>query len=330
MRPQPPAWSWRPSLAHEGTQSSRPVILCAGSLHHDVIVEAPALPRLDQTLTGTGVRYAFGGKGGNQAVAAARGGASAHMAGALGTDAAGATLRAALDASGVRHDQVQTSAGASGMSVAVQLPDGSYGAVIVSAANLRFRPEEVVFPEACALLLLQSEIPEAANLHLARCAREAGVRTLLNAAPARAVATELLALTDLLVVNRGEAADLLGRPEDGLDAARAASDLSAKSPGAVIVTLGGEGLVIAETERVTRQAALPVTVISTHGAGDAFIGALAAEWARGASLAEAAAFGQAAAALHVSLPVELRARIDEAAVRAFSGTIRQPSGQPRS
>jgi ribokinase len=306
------------------------VILCAGSLHHDVIVEAPTLPRLDQTLAGSAVRYAFGGKGGNQAVAAARGGASAHMAGAVGDDAAAATLRAALSEAGVSHDQVQTHPGASGMSVAILLPDGSYGAVIVSAANLRFRPEAVAFPEACTLLLLQSEIPEAANLNLARRARAAGVRTLLNAAPARPVSAELLALTDLLVVNRGEAADLLGHPEDGLDATRAAKDLAAIGPGAVIVTLGGDGLVIADAGRVTRQTAQPVKVVSTHGAGDAFIGALAAEWARGASLAEAAAFGQAAAALHVSKPVDQRAGIDEAAVRAFAGTIRQLSGQRRS
>jgi ribokinase len=303
-------------LAREGTKPSRPVILCAGSLHHDVIVEAPMLPRVDQTLTGTAVRYAFGGKGGNQAVAAARAGARAHLAGAVGDDAAAATLRAALEAAGVRQDQVQTHPGASGMSVAIRLPDGSYAAVIVSAANLRIQAEAVVFPDTCAVLLLQSEIPEPVNLHLARRARAAGIRTLLNAAPARPVAPELLSLTDLLVVNRGEAADLLGRAEDGLDPSRAATDLATMGPDAVLVTLGGEGLVIAEAGRITSQAARPVKVISTHGAGDAFIGALAAEWARGLDLAKAAEFGQAAAALHVSLPVDRRVMIDEAAIRS--------------
>ena len=81
-----------------------PVILCAGSLHHDVIVEAPGLPRVDQTLTGTGVRTAFGGKGGNQAAAAARAGARVHMAGAVGSDEAAMMLRTALDAAGVRRE----------------------------------------------------------------------------------------------------------------------------------------------------------------------------------------------------------------------------------
>jgi ribokinase len=296
--------------------SPRPVLLVAGSLHHDVIVSASGLPRIDQTLVGTSVRTAFGGKGGNQAAAAARAGAEAHMAGAVGSDEAAFILRSALDAAGVRRGGVQTHPGASGMSGAISLPDGSYGAVIVSGANLLVRPEAVVVPKNCTLVLLQSELPEAANLHLAERARADGIRTVLNAAPARAVSAALLQLTDLLVVNRGEAADLLSRGEASLDAERAAADLRALGPKAVIVTLGGEGLVLAAGEGKTRQAARAVKVVSVHGAGDAFIGALAAEWARGATLEQAAAFGQAAAALHVSLPVDQRAGVDEAAIRA--------------
>lgn len=295
---------------------SKPVLLCAGSLHHDVIVDAPGLPRVDQTLSGTGVRTAFGGKGGNQAAAAARAGAEVHMVGAVGSDDAAMALRSALDDAGVRRSGVQTHPGASGMSVAISLPDGSYGAVIVSGANLLFWPEAVAFPRTCSLLLLQSEIPEAANLHLAQRARSAGIRVVLNAAPARAVSAPLLACLDLLVVNRGEAADLLARAEDGLDPERAAADLLALGPQAVVVTLGAGGLVLADKDGTTRQAARAVRVVSTHGAGDAFIGALGAEWARGTTLAEAAAFGQAAAALHVSLAVDERAGVDAAAIRA--------------
>lgn len=294
----------------------RPVILCTGSLHHDVIVTAPGLPRPDQTLQGSAVRYAFGGKGGNQAVAAARAGARAHMAGALGTDDIATTLRRALDEAGVDHTGVQTHPGASGMSVAISLPDGEYGAIIVSGANLLLDAEAVAFPPDCALLILQSEIMETANLTLARCARAASIRTILNAAPARPVAPDLLQLTDLLVVNRGEAADLLGLEEGGLDLPKAATDLAGRGPGSVIVTLGGEGLVIAEGGKVTPQPAPKVRLISSHGAGDMFIGALAAEWARGSSLADAARFGQAAAALHVSTPLEDRGKITETAIRA--------------
>jgi ribokinase len=294
-----------------------PVILCAGSLHHDVIVDAPGLPRVDQTLAGTGVRTAFGGKGGNQAAAAARVGARVHMAGAVGSDDAAAILREALDAAGVRRDGVQTHPGPSGMSVAISLPDGSYGAVIVSGANLLFRPEAVAFPKGCRLLLLQSEIPEAANLHLAQRARSAGLRVILNAAPARQVSRALMRHLDLLVVNRGEAADLLQRPEAGLDPKEAAAELRRLGPEAVIVTLGAAGLILVQAGGTTPQPARAVNVVSTHGAGDAFIGALAAEWARGATLDAAAAFGQAAAALHVSLPVDARAGVDAAAIRAW-------------
>ena len=295
--------------------SARPVVLCAGSLHHDVIVEAPALPRIDQTLTGTAVRYVFGGKGGNQAAAAARAGAEAHMAAAVGSDDLAMTLRQALDDAGVRRSSVQTHPGPSGMSVAISVPGGEYGAVIVSGANLLLRAEAVQFPRDCAILLLQSEIAEAANLSLARRAREAGVRVILNAAPARPVLPDLLRLTDVLVVNRGEAADLLGRPEAGLDATRAAEDLAALGPQTVIVTMGGQGLIITHQGRLTLQPAPAVDVVSSHGAGDAFIGAFAAEWGRGAGLDAAAAFGQTAASLHVSTAPNDRAALNEAMIR---------------
>jgi ribokinase len=296
--------------------TQRPVILCAGSLHHDVIVDAPGLPRPDQTLAGTAVRTAFGGKGGNQAAAAARAGAEVHMAGAVGSDDAAMVLRAALDAAGVHRGAVQTHPGPSGMSVAISLPDGSYGAVIVSGANLLFRAEAVAFPRACAALLLQSEIPETANLILAANARSERVPVILNAAPARPVATDLLAMVDLLVVNRGEAADLLGQHEAALDPTDAALSLVTQGPRAVIVTLGGDGLVLADGATPHHHPARQVPVISAHGAGDAFLGALVAEWARGTPLADAAAFGQAAAALHVSLPPDQRALVDEPAIRA--------------
>ena len=295
---------------------SNPVILCAGSLHHDLIIAAPALPRVDQTVTGDALCTAFGGKGGNQAAAAARAGAEVHMAGAVGSDDAAMVLRAALDAAGVHRAAVQTHPGPSGMSVAITLPDGSYGAVIVSGANLLFRAEAVSFPKGCAALILQSEIPEAANLVLATRAQAAGARVVLNAAPARAVSGELLARLDLLVVNRGEAADLLAEPEADLDPKAAALALLALGPAAVIVTLGGDGLVLAEGGAATHHPVHKVTVHSTHGAGDAFIGALVAEWARGTTLAQAAAFGQAAASLHVSLPPDQRATVTEAAIRA--------------
>jgi ribokinase len=292
-------------------------VFVAGSLHLDVIVATPNLPREDETVTGSSVSYAFGGKGGNQAVAAARMGARCAMAGCVGEDAFAARLRAGLTGAGVDASQVRSVPGASGMSVALLQPDGSYGAAIVSAANLLIDPAAIVIPAEARLLLLQNEIPADANLRLAARARAAGLRVILNAAPARASDPALLALTDILVANRVEAADLLGDPAPEPRAAAAA--LAGRGPRAVIVTLGAEGLVLHEdvSEFIP---ARPVTPVSTHGAGDAFIGALAASLAAGAALPVAARFAAAAAALHVATPPEARATITPAMVAELGGT----------
>ncbi len=289
-------------------------VLVVGSLHLDVIVAAPRLPRLDETLAGQGVRYAFGGKGGNQAVAAARMGAAVAMAGAVGSDAFAATLLAALDRAGVDRTRVARRPGASGMSVAIIDARGDYGGVIVSAANLSVTGEGVP-PEGTGHVLLQNEIPEAANLAAARAAAAAGARVILNAAPARPVAPELLALTDILVVNRGEAAVLTGLPEDAPEAA--ARTLADSGPGTVIVTLGAGGLIALTAAGAFDLPARAVPVVSTHGAGDAFVGALAARLDAGDDLPAALGFAQAAAALHVATLPEDRHRLDAAAVRAL-------------
>ena len=190
-------------------------ILVMGALHHDVVVDAPRLPRLDETLVGHAVDYRFGGKGGNQAVAAARLGAEVAMIGRVGQDAAGAAMLAELDRAGVERSGVQEVAGASGMSVAITDATGGYGAVIVSAANLLNDGRDAL-PERFGICLMQNEVPEAANLALA--ARLPGdVRLILNAAPARPIDPALLARCGLLVVNRVEAADM-ARMDDPADA----------------------------------------------------------------------------------------------------------------
>lgn len=293
-----------------------PVILVAGSLHMDVKIETPHLPRLDETVTGTGVAYAFGGKGGNQALAAARMGAKVDMAGMVGTDDFARDLIRALDQGRVGRTQVQVVDGPSGMSVALMRPDGGYGAVIVSGANLKFRAERIAFPRDCAAILLQNEIPESVNVHLARRAQSARIKVILNAAPMREMSPELLRLTDLLVVNRVEAADLLGQDDTTLDPVAAAVALGNLGPHAAIVTMGEDGLALWTGQEATRHPAFPVRVRSSHGAGDAFIGSMAAEWMRGESLATAARFGQAAAALAVSSTDDARSRISEGDVRA--------------
>ncbi len=293
-----------------------PVLLVAGSLHLDVMVEASHIPRVDETVAGTAVRYAFGGKGGNQALAAVRMGAKVDMAGMVGTDDFSRDLLAALDKGRVGRTQVLPVEGPSGMSVALSLPDGSYGAVIVSGANLKFRPERVAFPKDCTALLLQNEIPEAVNLYLARRAGSMRIKVIVNAAPMRAMPPELMRLADLLVVNRGEAADLLGVSEQDLDPVAAAVALGKHGPGSVVVTLGAEGVAQWSGTSATRSSGFAVAARASHGAGDAFIGALAAEWARGATFEAAVRFGQAAAALTVAATPDARLRLSEGEVRA--------------
>ncbi len=287
-------------------------ILVLGALHWDVVVDAPRLPRLGETLTGTGVDYRFGGKGGNQAVAAARMGARVAMSGRVGRDAAGRSCLAALDAAGIDRSRVTEAGAPTGMSVAVTEAAGDYGAVIVSGANL-LNDGAVELPADCRICLIQNEIPEAANLSLA-ARLPPGCRLILNAAPARSLPDALADRVDILIANQGEAADLTGET----DPEAAARALCARGIGAVIVTLGGDGLILMDKRGLHAEPAFPVPVVSTHGAGDMFTGALAAELWRGADLRAALPFAQAAAALLVSSPIDGRGRIDEARARAAS------------
>ena len=294
-----------------------------GSLHLDILVEAPRLPHSDETLPGQAWSQKCGGKGGNQAVAAARFGASCAMGGRVGDDDFGRRLRDHLKAAGVDDRCIGTDpAAGSGMSVAILEAGGEYGAVIVSGANLAIDPAAIVGEWAPlwqgAILLLQNEVPEAVNLAAAKSARANGCRVLLNAAPARAIPAALLDLTDVLVVNRIEAASLTGQPASD----RAGAELAAKHlhrPGLdVIVTLGADGLVLAtEAGTTTHQPAFQTSVRSTHGAGDCFCGALAARLADGDDIVTACRFARAAAALFVGASPEQQAGLSSDQVQAF-------------
>lgn len=290
-----------------------PEVFVTGALHLDVVVDAPHLPALDETVVGSAVAYRFGGKGGNQAVAAARMGARVAMAGRVGRDRFGGMILAALDAAGVDRAQVIEVDGASGMSVAIVDAAGDYGAVIVSGVNCEIGGVSV--PQSARVVLLQNEVPEAVNMAVA--AQAGGAQVVLNAAPARMVARDLMARVDLLVVNRGEAAALSGTEEPEEAAAR----LRAMGSRGVVVTLGGEGLFALTDAGALRMAAPPVVVASTHGAGDAFTGALAARLAKGDDLPEALRFAQGAGALTVATPPDLRGDLSEARVRAFLAAL---------
>ena len=296
-------------------------ILVAGALHWDVVVTAPRLPQPDETVVGQEVRYLFGGKGGNQAVAAAQMGAQVAMAGCVGDDAFAAKLLDKLDQAGIDRTQVAAVPRASGMSVAIVDQHGSYGAVIVSAANLAVDATTITVPANSKMLLLQNEIPEQANLTLAYQARKHGATVVLNAAPTRAIAPQLLQLTDILVTNRLEAAQLLNVPEHELDVQVALPKLATLGPATVIVTLSQDGLALLHQGQVQRRPAHRVEVISTHGAGDAFIGALAAQMTSDEPLTAAVDFAQAAAALYISTDTKQRAQLNADRIGAFLSQV---------
>ena len=258
---------------------SKPVpgVVVIGSLHYDIMVAAPHRPAAGETVQGERSRPKFGGKGGNQAVAAARAGVPVRMLGAVGDDAFGAFLRDNLRAGGVDDRFVVTLPGrGSGMSVAISDATGDYGAVIVSGANLEIDParlDDDELWEGAAMLVLQNEAPEALNLAAARAARGRGVRVCLNAAPYRPLPPGLAAAIDLLVVNALEAEALSGVAVGDIHGAgEAAHQLSQTFPIAV-VTAGGDGVAVAEQDGESfTLPAEKVTLVSTHGAGDVFTG----------------------------------------------------------
>jgi len=307
-------------LEETGT-SGRVVVL--GSLHLDILVHAPDRPKKGETLPGTAWGYKAGGKGGNQAVAAAQFGARASMIGRVGNDDFGERLLSHLRDAGVDAEHVYTDPEAgSGMSVAIIDAEGDYGAVIVSGANLRLsnkdleEAREVI--RSAQVLVLQNEVLEATNDAAARLAKDYRIRVILNAAPARPLGPDLSANVDILVVNAVEAEMICGVAVTSLRAATEAAALLSEKVAHVVVTAGGLGLAVTERGNTPyAEAAHPVKLVDTHGAGDAFIGALAARWAGGVSVAEAVRFANAAAALFVSTPADRKTAVTSDQVTRF-------------
>lgn len=287
-------------------------VAVVGSLHLDIMVAAPRLPGLDETLIGSSWGTKCGGKGGNQAVAAARFGANVAFGGQTGVDDFGQRLRQNLADAGVdiTHLGIDAASG-SGMSVAITEAGGEYGAVVISGANLTIDAAKITEDWEdlwnCKLLLLQNEIPEAVNLAAAWAAKLQGAMIVLNAAPARHASKEFLDLVDVLVVNRVEAAMLSG--SDDIDAALKALHRPTRD---VVLTQGGEGVsVIARSGQVSKLSALAVKLVSSHGAGDCFCGALAARLAAYDGLTDACAYARTAAGIFVAMAEERKHEISD-------------------
>jgi ribokinase len=292
--------------------TERARVCVVGSLHFDVMVAAPYVPRIGETLIGDAWWWKPGGKGGNQAMATARHGADVQMVGCLGDDLFGARLRERLTAAGVGLDHMRTAEQGSGMSVAIQQETGDYAAVVVSGANRDIDARQVQESAQAIrdshVLVLQNEIGEGADIAAAQVAREAGTTAVLNAAPARALAG-LAGLIDILVVNSVEAEMLGADSVDNLDsAASAARALGGLAP-TVIVTAGADGVAAVSDGESVALAAHEVERAETHGAGDVFVGALAARLAASQPLTQALRYANAAAALHVGSSEAQRERL---------------------
>jgi ribokinase len=266
-----------------------------GSANMDLVAYVAEPPAPGETVTGREFRTVPGGKGANQAIAAARAGADVRFMGAVGDDDFGPRLRGTLAAAGVDTSRLRTAPGASGIAHIVVAADGGNSIIVVAGANAAVTAPEPDDLAECAALLLQLELPMPAVLAATRAARAAGVPVALTPAPVRDLPGDLLAGVDLLIPNEHEAAKITGVA----DHEGALTALLERVPEAVI-TLGERGAVHgARGAEPIRVAAPKVTAVDTTAAGDTFAGALAVARAEGRSPAAALAFAAAAAALSV-------------------------------
>ena len=287
-------------------------ILVVGSLHLDVIVHSSRLPKPDETLLGDKVSYRFGGKGGNQALAAAKIDVQVFMAGRIGTDNFGKQIYDTLSNQNINLDGLKIVDEATGMSVALIGSDGIYSAVVVSGVNQTIDLSEIAVPDDLTVLVLQNEINTDANFEIIKKVPKSTF-VILNAAPALTPNKDVFERIDLLSVNQLEAKMLLNEEPsifNNLDALRKLQNLGPKE---VIITLGAEGYTgISKNGEIFSEPGIKVDVLSTHGAGDSFVGTLAAFICKGEPINIAAQYAQASSALHVKTPIDQREKILQA------------------
>lgn len=281
-------------------------ICVVGSSNIDLIAKVPRLPTLGETLVGHSFHLGYGGKGANQAVMAARLGAQVVMVTKIGRDVFGeGTLenyrQQGIDSAHVLFDDARFS----GVAPIFVDDDGRNVIVIVPGANMGLTPDDVRRAQdairSAAVLICQLEIPVESTLEALRIGRAAGIRTILNPAPAAVLPDDLLALADYCVPNETEAELLTGLPVASIDDARAAARaLLTRGPKTVVITLGERGALLADRESVSHYPAVGVPAVDSTGAGDAFVGSLAVFLAEGVALRQAVPRANAVAALSVT------------------------------
>jgi ribokinase len=301
-----------------------PRIAVVGSCNMDIVAYADRLPAPGETVRGQRLLQVPGGKGANQAVAAARAGGAVTMMGAVGDDMFGHELRASLREAGVDITGLRVAAPPTGTAHIVVGAAGDNAIVIIPGANAEFTELTAADGQAIArsdVLLLQLELPEVAVTAAAAAARRAGVTVVLTPAPARRLPASLLELIDLLVPNRHEARQLTGLA----DVPGALQALLGLVPAAVI-TLGADGCSYAD--RAGNRIAIPapeVRAVDTTAAGDAFTGALAVSLAEGRPPADALAWATSAAGLSVQREGAARSMPGRAEIDAFARAHGAPS-----
>jgi ribokinase len=322
-----------------------PRVTVLGSMNMDISVSVPELPRPGATVLGSAARFAPGGKGGNQAVAAARLGAEVRMAGCVGADDFGVRLLEALDSESVDTSAVRQVPGtASGLALIPVDPFGENMVTVAAGANETVGDEEVrsAFEHPVDVLVISAEIPalaitaalsQAREAHHAHEAQRAGqdgagaLICLLNLAPVPPHVGDLLAAgVDWLVVNEIEAAAVLGHPVSGLaDADAAAGELLSAGAARAVVTAGAAGAAYAGPDGTVTVSGFPVRAVDSVGAGDTFVGALATAIGAGATPESAVRAASAAAAVAITRRGTQAAMPHPAEITALTGVPWPPT-----
>jgi len=280
-------------------------VLVVGSVTADLTATSQRLPARGETVLGDGFQLVAGGKGGNQALAAARMGTPTWIVGRVGEDQFAEVVRTAMTDAGVHTDHLRSTPGArTGIAHIRVDAGGENDIVMVPLANGELLPADVdaavdALADRVRVVLSQLEIPVATAAHALRRGREAGLVTLLDPAPAADLPGELYPLVDVMTPNESEASRLTGIPVHDVDSAAAAAGvLLERGCRAVLVTLGAAGSLLAVTGREPRLIAAPrVDAVDTTAAGDAFAGALGSRLAAGDTLTGAVVWASAAGAL---------------------------------
>jgi ribokinase len=283
-----------------------PKAIVVGSINMDIVAFVERQPRPGETIFGKEVKYFPGGKGANQAVACARLGCRTALIGRVGADEFGSAMVRFLDGEGIDTSGIAALNQSATGTAFITVDAASQNAIIViSGANGAWDAAGPILPDASAadIVIAQFEVPDAVILSAFGEARRAGARTILNPSPVRPCHADLLAATDILVVNEIELQQLSGKDIDIASdepVFDAASALLTAGPRTIVVTLGARGVRVLDEGLRHRIEARPVAPVDTTGAGDCFIGGLAAGLLSGRSIVEAAALGNEAAALSVT------------------------------